>query len=92
MTSTIKVDDQLKRRFDQQQAKILLETGKKVSQQELMEHLLNQVESNEEDFLKDIQKIQLPFPTHNRKRMLGLQFDLGVDTSKEDEDKVIYRD
>ena len=92
MTSTIKVDDQLKRRFDQLQARILLETGKKMSQQELMEHLLNQVQRKEEDFLQEIQNMQLPLPTNKRKKILGLQFDLGVDTSKEDEDEIIYRD
>ena len=40
MTTTIKIDDETKLRFDKIKARILIGTGKKLTQQEILEILL----------------------------------------------------
>jgi len=90
MPSTIKIDDKTKIRFDQLQARILLETGKKLNQQELLNLLLQQAEKSEEDLLAEIRQIVHPLTEKDRQKILSLQFDLGVDTAELDEDKIIY--
>ncbi len=92
MTSTIKIDDQTKSRFDKLKAKILLETGKKFSQQELLDLLLIQAEKTEEEFFAGISSINHRLSKEQREKILALQFDLEYDTSKEEEDKIIYEE
>ncbi len=92
MTSTIKIDDQTKNRFDKLQAKILLETGKKLSQQQLLDLLLIQAEKTEEELYAEISSINHPFSKEQREKILSLQFDLEYDTSKEEEDQIIYEE
>ncbi|MFQ5981243.1 MAG: hypothetical protein ACE5OZ_24140 [Candidatus Heimdallarchaeota archaeon] len=92
MTSTIKMDDEIKRRFDQLQARILIETGKKLNQQELLELLLKEAELKGEKLFQEISQLRLPLSEGQKQKFSRLQADFGFDTSKVNEDSVIYRD
>lgn len=92
MTSTLKINDKVKIKFDMLKAKIFLQTGKKMSQQELLELLLIQAEKSEKEIMDSISNSQFPLSDKQRKMILSLQFDLGFDTSKIDEDSIIYGD
>ncbi len=89
MTSTIKMNNEIKRRFDQLQAKILIETGKKLSQQELLELLLKEAEKKEE-FVQKILSLQMPLSKEKRRKFRNLQADFGFNSATIDEDSVIY--
>jgi len=92
MTTTIKIDDDTKSRFDKLQARILVETGKKLTQQEILELLLEHAENDEEEIVLRLSGIKFPPSAEERKRILSLQTDFGFDTSKVNEDKIIYED
>lgn len=92
MTSTLKISDKIKIKFDMLKAKIFLQTGKKMSQQELLELLLSQAEKSESEIMDIISNSQFPLSDKQRLKILSLQFDLGFDTSKIDEDSIIYGD
>lgn len=92
MTTTIKIDDLTKSRFDKLKARILIETGKKLTQQEILQLLLEHAEESEEEIILRLSGIKFPPSIEDKKKFLLLQDDFGFDTSKVDEDKVIYED
>ena len=92
MTTTIKIDDKTKSRFDKLKARILLETGKKLTQQEILELLLEHAEEGEEALILKLSGIKFPPSEEDRKKFQLLQHDFGFDTSKVDQDKIIYED
>jgi len=92
MTTTIKIDDDTKSRFDKLQARIFIETGKKLTKQEILELLLEHAEKDEEEIVLKLSGINFPPSTEERERILSLQADFGFDTSKVNEDKIIYED
>jgi len=92
MATTIKIDDVTKSRFDKLQARILVETGKKLTQQEILELLLEHAEKDEEEIILRLSGIKFPPSTEERERILSLQCDFGFDTSMVNEDKIIYED
>ena len=92
MTTTIKIDSETKSRFDKLQARILIETGKKLTQQEILELLLEHAEKDEAEIVLRLSGIQFPPSIEERERILSLQTDFGFDTSKVNEDKIIYED
>ena len=53
MSSSIKINKELKVQLDKLQAKITLQTGQKLSQQELLKKLINFTSKNEEKFFND---------------------------------------
>jgi hypothetical protein len=92
MTTTIKIDEDTKSKFDKLQARILVETGKKLTQQEILELLLEHAEKDEEEIILRLSGIKFPPSPEDRKRILSLQIDFGFDTSRPNEDKIIYED
>lgn len=92
MTSTIKMNDEIKRRFDQLQAKILIKTGRKLSHQELLELLLKEAEKKGEGLFQVISQLQMPLSREQRQKLRSLQANFGFDTSIVDEDSILYRD
>ncbi len=92
MTTTIKIDDDTKSRFDKLQARIFVETGKKLTKQEILELLLEHAEKDEEEIVLKLSGINFPPSPEERERILSLQADFGFDTSKVNEDKIIYED
>jgi hypothetical protein len=92
MTTTIKIDAETKSRFDKLKARILLETGKKLTQQEILDLLLEYAEEGEEEIILKISGIKFPPSDEDKKKSLLLQDHFGFDTSKVDQDKIIYED
>ena len=92
MTTTLKINDETKSRFDKLQARILVETGKKMTQQEILELLLEHAEKDEEEIIIKLSGIKFPPTMKEQERILSLQIDFGIDTAKVAEDKIIYED
>ncbi|MHA1166674.1 MAG: hypothetical protein ACTSP4_12735 [Candidatus Hodarchaeales archaeon] len=53
MPTTIKINHEFKREIDKLQAKVILKTGEKITQQELLVRILRFVIRNEEEFFKN---------------------------------------
>lgn len=92
MTTTIKIDEETKSRFDKIKARIFLGTGKKLTQQEILELLLEYVEEDEEALILKLSGIKFPPTEEDKKKSLSLPANFGFDTSKVDQDKIIYED
>lgn len=79
------MDELTKKKFDQLQARLFLETGKKLSQQDLLGLLIDLNEKNREELLSNLYQSEFPLSKEQKQNILSLQFDLGYDTSKLDE-------
>ena len=92
MSTTIKIDADTKSRFDKLKARILIETGKKLTQQEILDLLLEYAEEGEEEIILKISGIRFPPSEEDKKNSLLLQDHFGFDTSKVNQDKIIYEE
>ena len=89
MTTSVKMSEEGKSALDILQAKILLATGKKLSQQELLDLLVKLSAQREEELLKLITKIELPLCPEELKKLMKLPTDWGVKTKEEEIDEIL---
>lgn len=90
MTTSVKMSEEGKNSLDVLQAKILLATGKKLSQQELLDLLVKLSTQNEEELIKLITKIKFPLLSEDLEKLVKLPTDWGTETKEEDIDKILY--
>jgi hypothetical protein len=90
MTTSVKMSEEGKSALDTLQAKILLATGKKLSQQELLDILVKTSAQREEELIKFITKIELPLRPEQLKNLMKLPTDWGVKTKEEEIDEILY--
>ncbi|MBU4077396.1 MAG: hypothetical protein KKI06_11965 [Euryarchaeota archaeon] len=88
MSENIKISDKDKNLFDMLQAELTLKTGKKITQQELFSQLIEFVRSRKDNFFGRLSK--LPLSEKDKKKIRSLQCDMGVETSEEEIDFVVY--
>lgn len=53
LTTTVKIDPEFKKEIDKLQAKVIMKTGEKITQQELLVRILKFVLTNEVEFFKN---------------------------------------
>lgn len=80
--TTLKIDQAQKRRFDRLQATLRLTTGRRVTQADLMERLLQQGEASPESLAG---KAWRPFTPEEIERAHSLPLDLGFELGDVDE-------
>jgi len=90
MTTSVKMSAEGKCTLDALQAKILLTTGKKLSQQELLDMLVNLSAQREEELVKLITGIKLPLHPEELEKLMKLPTDWGVKTKEEEIDEILY--
>ena len=90
MTTSVKMSEEGKRALDALQAKIVLATGKKMSQQELLDMLVKLSTQREEELIKFIAGVKLPLPPEEVERLMKLPTDWGVITKEEEIDEYLY--
>lgn len=88
MSENIKIHEKDKNIFDMLQAEFTLKTGKKITQQELFSNLIEFVRSRKDNFFGRLSK--LPLSEKEKKKIRSLQCDMGVETSEEEIDFVVY--
>lgn len=91
MTTTVRIPRKASRKLDRIAARILLQTGRKVSKQDLLDLIL-EVGLDEEALLARVVEINLPLPDDVWQRVLGKSTDWGVPTREEDIDRILYGD
>ncbi|MFH1821949.1 MAG: hypothetical protein ABH852_05890 [Methanobacteriota archaeon] len=91
VVTSVKLSERGKKMLDALQAEMTLKSGGKVSQQELLELILDDVERRTEELVSKIfESGNKPLSEKEIKRIMSLPKDCGVVTSEEDIDKYLY--
>lgn len=89
MTTSIRISEKDKRALDALQAKIVLATGKKMLQQELLDMLLK-FSAEQEELVKFIAGVKLPLPSEEVEKLMKLPTDWEVETKEKEIDEYLY--
>ena len=89
MSTSIKVDNQVKKEIDRLQARIIIQQGMKLSQQELLKRVLSFVKKREDEFIRDILEWS-PISDHDWKEVKYIISDFGNLTGESTIDEEIY--
>jgi len=89
-TTTVKVEAEAKARLEELQAKIRLEAGKKVTQQELLSRVIDGAHESGADVVESFRESTVPLTDEQKEAMRGGQFASGVETDEEDIDDILY--
>lgn len=68
MTTTITLDENTKSRLEELQAEIRLETGKKVTQQELLSRLIDNAYESRDDIVDSFREATVPLTMRKKRR------------------------
>lgn len=91
MVTSVKLSERGKKMLDALQAETTLKVGRKISQQELLELILDDAERRTEELVSKISESgNAPLSEKEIKRIMSLPRDCGVVTSEEDIDKYLY--
>lgn len=90
MPTSVKMDERTKSKLEELQARIKLETGKKVTQQEVLERLVESTCESMEDFVATFRELTLPLSDEEMERFHEGTSDWGVETTEEEIDEILY--
>lgn len=90
MTTSVKMDDTTKSRLERLQAEIRLETGKRVTQQEILVRLVERAIDSREDLIDSFREQRVPVSEAEREAFHEGMISSGVSTSEEDIDEILY--
>jgi len=90
MSTSVKMSKEGKDALDILQAKILLASGKKLSQQELLDLLVKQANLQEKELIKTLSEIKLPLNTEEQQKVMSLPTNWGIKTKEEEIDQTLY--
>ncbi|MFB6284663.1 MAG: hypothetical protein ABEK59_12170 [Halobacteria archaeon] len=92
MSTSVKMDRETKSRLEELQAKIKLETGKKVSQEDLLEKIVDHAVSSEDEIVDSFRDNELPLTEEESEEFHEGTELWGGDIEEDDIDDVIYGD
>lgn len=90
MSTSVKVTDATKSRLEELQAEIRLETGRKVTQQELLERIVTDSYESKEDLIDSFRDEFEPLSADEIDRWFSGTTDSGVETTEDDIDEILY--
>jgi hypothetical protein len=90
MSTSVKISEEGKRILDSLQAKLVLATGKKVSQQELLEIIMKFSIEREEELIKLLSGLKIPLSPKDIEAFMNLPIDWGVETKEDEIDEYLY--
>lgn len=90
MSTSVKISRDYKNRLDKLQASLLLSTGKKVSQQELLEMLVQLGIELEDKLQEKVSDEPKTIDPKTITEIMEMPTDWGFETSEETLDKIIY--
>jgi len=86
----VKISGESKRLLDILQARLVIVTGKKISQQELLDRLMKFSTEREDEFFGLITGVRLPLPPEEIEELMDMPTDWGVETREEEIDIHLY--
>lgn len=91
MATSVKLDEATKSRLEELQAEIKLETGTKVTQQELLDRIVDRAYGSKEELIDSFRDDEWEGLSEEEiGRFLSGTTDWGVETSEEDVDETLY--
>lgn len=90
MSTSIKVTDATKSRLEELQAEIRLETGRNVTQQELLERIVTDSYESKDALIDSFRDEFEPLSDDEIERWLSGTIDSGTETAEEDIDEILY--
>ncbi|SDR43763.1 hypothetical protein [Natronobacterium texcoconense] len=90
MSTSVKVTDATKSQLEELQAEIRLETGKNVTQQELLERIVTDSYGSKDELIDSFRDEFEPLSENEIERWLSGSSDWGVETSEGEIDDVLY--
>jgi len=87
---SVKISSRSKRVLEALQARLLLASGKRISQQELLDMIVELSAEREEELIKRIAGVKLPLSPGEIERLMEAPTDWGVETREEEVDKYLY--
>jgi len=90
MATSVKMSEEGKRILDILQARLIIATGRKISQQELLDALVKLSAGQEDELVKLITGVNLPLPSEEVEKLMKLPTDWGVETREEEIDIYLY--
>lgn len=79
-----------KRLLDRLQARLVIATGEKISQQELLDTLVKFSSEREDELFGLITGVQLPLPPGEIEKLMEMPTDWGIETREEEVDTHLY--
>lgn len=90
MSTSVKVDDETKSRLERLQAEIRLQTGQRVTQQELLARLVDGAVESKAELINSFRVEHVPLSDDERTAFHDGMVSSGVTTTEEDIDEVLY--
>ncbi|MBO4248838.1 MULTISPECIES: hypothetical protein [Halomicrobium] len=90
MATAVKMDEAVKEKIEEIQAEIRLETGRKVTQQEILERMVENVDRSRTEFVDSFRDSTVPLSDEQKEKLRESQFDSGVETDEDDIDDILY--
>ncbi len=90
MSTSVKISGEGKRLLDKLQARLVIVTGKKISQQELLDTLMRFSTEWEDELFGLITGVRLPLPPEEIDVIMEMPADWGVETREEEIDIHLY--
>jgi hypothetical protein len=90
MVSAVKMDEESKSLLEELQAEIKLETGKKVTQQEVLARIVESAYESKADLIESFRDGHVPLSDEEREAFHSGMFSSGVETDEEDIDDILY--
>lgn len=90
MATTVKMDDDTKSRLERLQAEIRLETGTRVTLQQILAQLVERVIESKADLIDSFREERVPLADSERERFHDGMVASGVTTTEDDIDDVLY--
>lgn len=90
MPTSVKMDEETKSRLEELQAEIRLETGTKITQQELLAELVDRTYETREAFVESFRETTVPLDDSAREAFHAGRISSGVETDEDDVDEVLY--
>ena len=92
MSTSIKISERAKSKLEELQAEIRLETGKKVTQQELLDRLVEESYESKDEVVDSYRDDFDGLSQEEIDQWLSGTSDWGTETSEEDVDEILYDD
>ncbi len=90
MSTSVKMSEETKRLINRLQARIVLATGRKPSQQEILDQILRLASEDEEELIRRLSGVKLPLSSREIELLMKVPTDWGVATSEPEIDEVLY--
>lgn len=90
MSASVKMSEEGKRLLDRLQARLVIATGEKISQQELLDTLVKFSSEREDELFGLITGVQLPLPPGEIEKLMEMPTDWGIETREEEVDTHLY--